>query len=298
MAKPQSLCALALVFAVGLVYCIYATCFQIWVLGFELKRKHYTSASTHLVCRSCLNHFDFVAAILRGSYSLFLSVFLLPIFYHLWFVRQNYKRVVSQNIIFHLRVECVISVINDIFWFVYLTHFGGQPAYFFGSKKEICDLYSSFFCAVVLLSVLIAAPRYFVVWFLAVLGVVLIFTGGRPWKDCGYFAFACSNRTGRTITFCFVVLLWLCLLLLMCLRHRAAHNLRCKLHKTMDKSKKVWDRMVSRPDCPLFVKAYLVSNRDSCEHDTVLRTLASQAADDIASDFYRASALPLDTCRF
>ena len=130
-----------------------------------------------------------------------------------------------------------------------------------------------------LLSVLITAPQYCVLYFLAAVGLVLIFYG-------------VHERGMRITTFSLGAILVSALVVVMCMRYRVARNLRRRLQETMKETDFAWQTMISplSQHCPLFVRAHLVSNRDYFDNGSELSRQTSQIAVIVASDFYLASA--------
>jgi len=146
--------------------------------------------------------------------------------------------------------------------------------------------------------VMITAPQYFVLCLLAVVGLVLIFYGGRNRHTCGFFDFVCfqinasETMPGRITTLFLGACLLLGLVVSMCMRYRAAQNLQYRLQATMKQTEILWQTMISplHQHCSIFVRARLVSNHDSLENNSKLASRISQVAVIVASDFYMASA--------
>jgi len=290
--KPVPLCALGILGVAALAYHGYSLYYhlprlvnQVVIGKFGLKQG---------------NEFEIMAnseasvnGTLSSSLHLVLFFCMLSILYFWWHVQSKSPRVVSRNTIFLWRVQVAIVMINEILWGLYLT----LPNHLTWTRNP-AQVSTNFSFSVVLLSVLISAPRYFVLCFLAVLGLLCVFYGARRIDNCGYFDFVCMqiyHRTtfpGKVATLFLGAILVLALIVLMFMRHRAARILRCRLQETMEESDFAWQTMISplQQHCPLFVRARLVSRRDSFENDSELASQISQVADIVASDFHLACA--------
>jgi len=276
--KPVSLCVLAVLGVTALVYHGYQVYYYLPGLVNQLVK-----GISHVSINSSL------------SSSLHLALFfcVLSILYFLWHVRSKSPRVVSRNTIFLLRAEVAIVMITEILWCLAWTLAPYSTLY-----KNFVQTSTNLSLSVVLLSVLITAPQYFVLCMMAVVGLLLIFYAGGRTDKCGYFEFACIQIyegyafTGKVTTISLGAIFVSLLVMLMCMRYRSAQILRRRLLETMEESDFAWQTMISplRQHCALFVRACLVSSCDSFENDSELASQISQVAVIIASDFHLASA--------
>jgi len=292
--KLVSLCALAILVVAALAYHGYELSYYLPKLvnqvvkgGFVIKQGNGQEVKES-------NH-EIVVSSLSSSLHLALLSCALSILYFLWYVRSKSPKVVSRNTICVWKAECVIIIINEIGWCFYMTLLE-QPYWL---AKNVLQSVTNICFSVAMLLVLSTAPQYFVLCFLATVGLLLIFYGGRETLQCGFYDFVCfqiyqfpSSINGRLTTLSFGAFLVLGLVVLLCMRYRAAQILRRRLQETMEESDFAWQTMISplRQHCPLFVRARLVSSRDIFGNDSERASQVSQVAVLVASDFYLASA--------
>jgi len=290
--KPVSWCALSILGVAALAYHGYSLSYHLPRLVNQVVKGEFGIKQGNEI-EIMANSEASVNGSLSSSLHLALFFCMLSNLYFWWHVRSKSPRVVSRNTIFLWRAQVVIAMTNEILWCLYLT----LPNHLTWTRNPV-QVSTNLSLSAVLLSVLITAPQYFVLCFLSVLGLLCVFSGGRGKDNCGYFDFVCMHIyhsvvfPGKVATLSLGAILVSALVILMFMRYRAARILRRRLQETMKESEFAWQTMISprRQHCSLFVKACLVSNRDSFENDSELANQISQIAVIVASDFHLASA--------
>jgi len=291
--KPVSLFILAVLGVTALAYHGYSFCYYLLrLVNLVVKGKLGIKEGDETEIMA--NNDAGVNASLSSSLHLALFSCVFSILYFLWHVRSKSPRVVSRNMIFLWRAEVAIVMINEILWCLYLTLLPDHVT----RTKNLGQASTNLSLSVVLLSVLITAPQYFVLCMMAVVGLVLIFYAVNERGQCGYFDFACLQIyeryafTGKVTTISLGAILVSLLVVLLYMRYRAARILRRRLLETMEESDFAWQMMLSplRQHCPLFVRARFLSSRDSLENNSELQIQIAQVAVIVAFDFYLASA--------